>query len=84
MRPLNISRIPNGQLNTNSMEEQVKKIKHYVHILNNAMGIDISVEVKGTLGVIREQGNIIFTTSGPQPVAIVEAYLMGFVTALTR
>jgi predicted RNA-binding protein Jag len=66
------------------MEEQVKKIKHYVQVLNDAMGIDISVEVKGTLGVIKEDGNIIFTTSGPQPAAIVEAYLMGFVTAITR
>jgi hypothetical protein len=66
------------------MEEQVKKIKHYVHLLNDAMGINISAEIKGTLGVIKEDGNIIFTTSGPQSVAIIEAYLMGFVTALTR
>ncbi|HPI82749.1 MAG TPA: hypothetical protein PK122_05980 [Candidatus Paceibacterota bacterium] len=66
------------------MEEQIKKIDHYVRLLNDAMGIRISVQIKGSLGVIMEDERVIFTTSAIQPTGIIEAYLMGFVTALTR
>lgn len=66
------------------MEEQIKKINHYVHLLNNHMGIKISVQIKGLHGAIMEDGDIIFSTAGGQTTAVIEAYLMGFVTALTR
>ncbi|HPI82648.1 MAG TPA: hypothetical protein PK122_05470 [Candidatus Paceibacterota bacterium] len=66
------------------MEEQIANIEHYVKLLNDAMGIKISVRIKGTLGIIMEEDRAIFTTSGTQSTSIIEAYLMGFVTALTR
>lgn len=81
---MDICLILNGPLNIKDMDEQIKKIEHYVNLLNRGMGIRISVEIKGFHGVVREDGNIIFCTSGPQAVSVIEAYLMGFVTALTR
>jgi len=66
------------------MNEHWKKIEHYVHLLNTVMGIRISVEIDGLLGVVKKGGEIIFTTAGPNSQAVIEAYLTGFVTALTR
>jgi hypothetical protein len=66
------------------MAETINKTDHYVNLLNKAYGIEISVEFNGLLGVVKEAGHIIFTTAGSQSSSIIEAYLMGFVTALTR
>jgi hypothetical protein len=52
-------------------------------LVNNLKNYNVSVEIRGPLGVVKMKNHIIFTTSGGQTLAVVEGYLAGLWTGIT-
>lgn len=55
-------------------------VRQYVKDLAS-FGYNIEVSVEGLLGVVKNHGEIIFTTAGMQSIGVVEAFLGGLVYA---
>jgi len=53
------------------------RISEYVDTLNLLHGYRVGVEIQGLLGVVRNNGEIIFTTAGVQSGPVTEAFLGG-------
>jgi hypothetical protein len=66
--------------NTISNEVNVRK---YVNDLT-AAGYNIEASVEGLLGVVKNHGEIIFTTAGVSSLGVIEAFLGGLVYAEVR
>lgn len=57
-------------------------IRNYIDIIYRKSGKSMSVEIEGILGVIKQDGHIIFTSAGVQNSASIEAFLGGIVYGL--
>lgn len=66
------------------MNSNERNVREYVKDLSN-LGYNIEVSVEGLLGVVKNHGEIIFTTAGMTSMGVIEAFLGGVIyTELRR
>ena len=58
------------------MMNNERNVREYVKTLAD-LGYDLEVSVEGLLGVVKNHGEIIFTTAGMTSIGVVEAFLGG-------
>jgi len=58
-------------------------VREYINTLAD-LGYNLEVSVEGLLGVVKNHGEIIFTTAGMQSIGVVEAFLGGIMYSELR
>jgi len=59
-----------------NFESNERKVREYINTLAD-LGYNFEVSVEGLLGVVKNDGVIIFTTAGMQSIAVIEAFIGG-------
>lgn len=90
MKEPDIYRIRIGQQNikytmeTTIMEKRQEDIQRHINYISQKTGKNFSSEIYGILGVVKQDGHIIFTSAGMQNSASIESFLAGLVYALSN